>query len=48
MVELQNEYIEINNNSCIYFKMAAKMEAENLNLMYFGSAKTNKVPIHMK
>ena len=27
-------YVEINNNKCIISKMAAKMAAENLNLMY--------------
>ena len=35
-VELK--YVEINNNSFIFSKMAAKMAAENLNLMYLSSA----------
>ena len=26
-------YVEINNNSCIFSKMTAKMAIENLNLM---------------
>ena len=34
---LEYEYVEINNISCIFFKMAAKMAAENLNLIYFSS-----------
>ena len=32
------KYVENNNNSCIFSKMAAKMAAENLNLMYLSSA----------
>ena len=36
VVEYEN--VEINNNSDIFSKMAAKMAAENLNLMYLSSA----------
>ena len=36
IVEYEN--VEINNNSDIFSKMAAKMAAENLNLMYLSSA----------
>ena len=32
------KYVENNNNSCIFSKMAAKMAAENLNLMYLSFA----------
>ena len=32
------EYVKINNNSCIFSKMATKMAAENLNLMYLSRA----------
>ena len=35
---VEYEYVEINNISCIFSKMAAKMAAENLNLMYLSSA----------
>ena len=36
--DVEFRFVEINNNSCIFFKMAAKMEAENMNLMYLSSA----------
>ena len=36
--EVQYEYVEINNNSGIIFKMAAKMTAENLSLIYHSFA----------
>ena len=36
MVE-EYEYVEMNNISCISSKMAAKMVAENENLMYLSS-----------
>ena len=32
------EYVEINNISCIFSKMAAKMAAKMLNLMYLSSS----------
>ena len=38
MKDVEFKYVEINNNSCIFFKMAAKMAVENLNLMYLSSA----------
>ena len=38
MRDVEFYYVEINNNSCIFSKMAAKMAAENLNLMYLSSA----------
>ena len=31
------EYVEINNISCIFSDMAAKMAAKNYNLMYLSS-----------
>ena len=34
---VEYEYVKINNISCIFSKMAAKMAAENYNLMYFSS-----------
>ena len=34
---VEYEYVEINNISCIFSKMAAKMAAENYNLMYLSS-----------
>ena len=37
MKVVEYEYVEINNISCIFFKMAAKMAAENYNLMYPSS-----------
>ena len=40
------EYVGISNNSIIFSKMAAKMAAENLNLL--PDAKTNEMSIHMK
>ena len=36
--DVEFKYVEINNNSCIFIKMAAKMVVENLNLMYLSSA----------
>ena len=36
--DVEIKYVENNNNSCIFFKMAAKMAAENLILMYLSSA----------
>ena len=36
--DVEIKYVENNNNSCIFSKMAAKMTAENLNLMYLSSA----------
>ena len=38
MKVVEYEYVAINNNSDIFFKMATKMAAENLNLMYLSSA----------
>ena len=38
MKDVEYEYIEINNNSCTISKMAAKMAAEILNLMYLSSS----------
>ena len=38
MKDVEFKYVEINNNSCIFFKMAAKMAVKNLNLMYLRSA----------
>ena len=38
MKDVEIKYVKINNNSCILSKMAAKMAAENLNLMYLSSA----------
>ena len=35
---MEIKYVENNNISCIFSKMAAKMAAENLNLMYISSA----------
>ena len=35
--DVELKYVEINNNSIIFFKMAAKMAAKNLNLMYLSS-----------
>ena len=32
------KYVENNSNSCIFSKIAAKMAAKNLNLMYLSSA----------
>ena len=32
--DVELKYVEINNNKCIITKMAAKMAAKNLNLMY--------------
>ena len=32
------KYVENNNNNCIFSKMAAKMAAENLNIMYLSCA----------
>ena len=32
--DVEFKYVEINNNNCIISKMAAKMAAENLNIMY--------------
>ena len=37
MKDVEFDYAEINSNSCIFSKMAAKMAAENLNLMYLSS-----------
>ena len=34
---VEYEYVKINNISCIFSKMAAKMAAENYNLMYLCS-----------
>ena len=34
---VEYEYVKINNISCIFSKMAAKMAAENYNLMYLSS-----------
>ena len=45
------EYVKINNNSCIFSKMAAKMAAEILIRMYLSSSLNtiiNEVSIHMK
>ena len=36
--DVEIKYVENNNNSCIFSKMAAKMAAENMNLMYLSSA----------
>ena len=32
--DVEIKYVENNNNSCIFSKMASKMAAENLNLVY--------------
>ena len=32
------DYVKITNTNCIFSKMAAKMAAKNLNLMYLCSA----------
>ena len=32
--DVEFKYVEMHNNNCIIFKMAAKMAAENLNIMY--------------
>ena len=34
--DVEIKYVENNNNSCIFSKMAARMAAENLNLMYLS------------
>ena len=51
MKVVECEYVEINNISCIFAKMAAKMAAENLILMYISAllsgTKTNAVSIHI-
>ena len=36
--EIVSNYVEIHNKNCIISKMAAKMAAEYLNLVYFCSA----------
>ena len=36
--DLEIKYVENNNNSCIFFRMAAKMAAENLILVYLSYA----------
>ena len=36
--DVKIKYVKNNNNSCIFSKMAVKMAAENLNLMYLSSA----------
>ena len=36
--DVEIKYVKNNNNSCIFSKMAAKMAAENLILMYLSSA----------
>ena len=36
--DVEFKYVKINNNSCIFSKMAAKMATENMNLMYLSSA----------
>ena len=38
MKDVDIKYVKNNNNSCIFSKMAAKMAAENLNLMYLSFA----------
>ena len=38
--DVEIKFVENNNNSCIFFKMATKMAAENLNLMYLSSRYT--------
>ena len=38
MKVIEYEYVGINNIRCIFSKMAAKMAAENFNLMYLSSA----------
>ena len=38
MKDVELEYVEINNKSCIFFKMAAKMAAENSNPCNLNSA----------
>ena len=40
--DVEIKYVENNNNSCIFSKMAAKMAAENLILMYLSSAFEHK------
>ena len=34
--DVEFNYVEINNISCIFFKMAAKMAAENFKMMYLS------------
>ena len=34
--DVEFKYVEINNDNCIISKMAAKMAAENLNIMYLS------------
>ena len=34
--DVEFKYVEINNNKCIFFKMAAKMAAKNQIIMYLG------------
>ena len=49
MKDVEFKYVEINNN-CIFSKMATRMVAENLNLMYLSSAsdtKTNEMSSHI-
>ena len=36
------KYVENNNNSCIFSKMAAKMAAENVKQMYLSSSGIHK------
>ena len=36
--DVELKYVEINNNRCIISKIAAKMAAENLILVYLSSA----------
>ena len=36
------KYVENNNNSCIFSKMAAKMAAENFKMMYLSSSGIHK------
>ena len=35
--DVEFRFVEINNNSCIFLKMAAKMATKNMNLMYLSS-----------
>ena len=40
--DVEIKYVENNNNSCIFSKMAAKMAAENFKQMYLSSSGIHK------
>ena len=39
---IEIKYVKNNNNSCIFSKMAAKMAAENFEMMYISSSCIHK------